>query len=519
VSQLAFNYKGKRIILPPEARHWRVQRLRDGQRGQLDVVRNREGVPLTIPIETETEAFPALVEHRPGHYRLVAVDEELMELEVVPAAYVTVPGARGTPELVESERLEVLPVPREAMAAATPAQMVTAPFGTWPALPMPGSLSGAEYLLGETIRGQVLVMQTMVASLGTSSRNASDGASQMIGAATDLVRAADGAAMPRRVPRDEPRNALPAPTVEPPPLPVLPFFEDFELEEEEDEGAPAKVEGEDVPLSGMLGSVMKAASMVSKVVTPIAESLGTALGPIATLVRGHAPVAEAQPRNASAPPAGEARAAGPPDDEPDGDDADDAAPMMTPAMHSHVVLIGQQLGPDTPLLRRVLQAMDASDRHALVSHWCALSVQDAADDAAERLAPIKVRLERRRARAAEAAAVEQDAPAAAGESGPSAVPVEVSEDVDVDVALDPPPTVPRPTKEPAARVSPEPKDRDQHLLDVMARLSFTDITLAQQLITELPQAERDRWMQKLARMSVEDAAATVRNELARRRLG
>lgn len=90
MSELAFNYQGERFIPPGEAAHWRVRRILDGQRGQLDVVRDVDGVPLIVPIEISHDEFRAAVGDQDGRYRLDALNAEKMPVDV-PAAYVTVP--------------------------------------------------------------------------------------------------------------------------------------------------------------------------------------------------------------------------------------------------------------------------------------------------------------------------------------------------------------------------------------------------------------------------------------------
>ena len=91
MSQLAYNYKGQRFTPPTEARFWRVRRLREGQRGQLDVVRAADGGPLIVPIDIDVDGFRVAVKDWAGRHRLDAFDEYEMLLASVDAAYVTVP--------------------------------------------------------------------------------------------------------------------------------------------------------------------------------------------------------------------------------------------------------------------------------------------------------------------------------------------------------------------------------------------------------------------------------------------
>ncbi|MBZ0238287.1 MAG: hypothetical protein K8M05_38605, partial [Deltaproteobacteria bacterium] len=168
MSELAFNYKNRRFTPKSDAVSWLVERLRDGQRGQLDAVMNDEGAPLTAPIATTPRsAFRALVKNQPGRYRLTQLDGDMMPIEDAETAYVTVPPVES-PRVIDDDG-EAEPVvyddgpaahrataPAPAYRNAAPAQSVpatiTAPFGTWPALPIPTALSGTEYLLAEALR-------------------------------------------------------------------------------------------------------------------------------------------------------------------------------------------------------------------------------------------------------------------------------------------------------------------------------------------------------------------------------
>ncbi len=97
MSNLSFNYKGEPFTPPREATNWRVRRLRDGQRGQLDVVRDPAGMPLILPIASAFEAFRDAVGHAAGRYRLDMVDDQNQAIDGESAYVTVVPPAMAAP--------------------------------------------------------------------------------------------------------------------------------------------------------------------------------------------------------------------------------------------------------------------------------------------------------------------------------------------------------------------------------------------------------------------------------------
>lgn len=377
MSELAFNYKGRRFLLPKEAVFWSVERLRDDQRGQLDVVRGPDGLPLILPITTSIDEFHTQNEDRPGRYKLTPLDESKMELEGVPAAYVTVPPERRPAEVLESPRRDVHVGTRSVRSES----MVTAPFGTWSALPMPLAMSGAEYLLGEALRGHVQMFQMLTAALSDRNASNANGASQMMVAAAELVRAADGAAMPNRQPVTllSPANLLSAGISSPPPDPrnaAGATSNGLDDDSDEDMDAAPKSDDQD-ELESLMGKFGSAIAAVSP-----------AIPHLVTLVRGYPPTATAVTEGL--------RNAGLDDLECDPETENTTASLtVTPAMWSHMRVIYQELGDDGSLFRRAYQALSRDRRSEILDQLCSMDIDDAVDAAAAMIAPCKMRLARR----------------------------------------------------------------------------------------------------------------------------
>ncbi|HVV82904.1 MAG TPA: hypothetical protein VHE35_07475 [Kofleriaceae bacterium] len=582
VSQLAYNYKGQRFTPPTEARFWRVRRLREGQRGQLDVVRGADGRPLIVPIDIDVDGFRVAVSDRAGRYRLDALDEHEMVLASVDAAYVTVPMA--APQ-VDAEELEVqdpvdgargAPLLRNAAPAveAPKPTTVTAPFGVWPALPMPASMTGTEYLLAEALRGQVQMFQMVTVALANQGAAASAGASQMMGAAAELVRAADGAAMPRRPP-PPPAPAAP-PTAGPSPaLPPIVLAApgslaarnaapdcaedwdegDGEGDDETDEhadGADADAEAD------VFAKMMTLADKVQGVIAPVADVARLVMGGMGAGVRNGAPQDEA---------------AGDHDGDAEASPALDVAHLRT----SHILLIAHELGADGSLFRRLLMAMEPEDRQSWTDRLCAMTFEEAVDEVASKLERIKARQARRGTkqtrRASSQDAGGDDAGAdelhgngrgASGHSdsgdvdgqsvgseegdgdesdeadrsdperdgaidvggGDEAVGDEqIADDGegshdDGDAASDPTDsaaaTTPASGPSIAAAPPPSPAAVQARMMEIAKHLRVPEILQAQRMVAQLATSERDIWIGRLMALAPPEAAQVVRAELARR---
>ena len=84
MSELAYDLNGEPITLPASAQWWRVRRFRNpGMRGAPEVVTDRDGAPLVLPIDTAFTDFREEVDGVSGRYRLDPLDERR---KVVPDA-------------------------------------------------------------------------------------------------------------------------------------------------------------------------------------------------------------------------------------------------------------------------------------------------------------------------------------------------------------------------------------------------------------------------------------------------
>lgn len=175
---LSYDKRGVAFGVPAEAARWRVRRFsRPGSRGTCEVVTTRNGAqganeavvygedstPLTIDIEADAAEFRAAVGEVPGLYRLDAIDADGDDCEKVSAAYLYIEG-RATND--------------NTSASGAP------PAG-----------SSLEYALVESVRANSDAIKTM-----------SQSTSVLLEAAAGLVRAADGAGMPRREPAADPAD-------------------------------------------------------------------------------------------------------------------------------------------------------------------------------------------------------------------------------------------------------------------------------------------------------------------------
>lgn len=87
MSELAFNANGETFEVPATVSGWRVRRMKP--RGAPELVYGRDGRPLVIPIESNTDDLRDAVS-AVGKYRLDPVNEDGRTVDGVPAAYVQV---------------------------------------------------------------------------------------------------------------------------------------------------------------------------------------------------------------------------------------------------------------------------------------------------------------------------------------------------------------------------------------------------------------------------------------------
>ncbi|MBV8758196.1 MAG: hypothetical protein JO257_12995 [Deltaproteobacteria bacterium] len=155
MSELAFNANGDSFDVPATVTGWRVRRMKP--RGAPELVYGRDGRPLTVPVESEIEDLREAA-GTPGKYRLDPINDDGKCVEGVPPAYVQV----VKPERNASEG---------AIALASPAPIDDA--------------------VREAMRLNTELAKSVI-----------DRFPEMMTAAAELLRAADGAGLPRRAPRD-----------------------------------------------------------------------------------------------------------------------------------------------------------------------------------------------------------------------------------------------------------------------------------------------------------------------------
>lgn len=149
MSELAFNVHGENFEIPSVVTGWRVRRLKP--RGAPELVYGRDGRPLTIPIESDVVDLREAVGGVVGRYRLDPVNDDGKQVESAPAAYI---------QVVKAE----LPAEGQGMVVRT-----------------------EDDVLREAMRLNTDLAKSIV-----------DRFPEMMTAAAELLRAADGAGMPAR---------------------------------------------------------------------------------------------------------------------------------------------------------------------------------------------------------------------------------------------------------------------------------------------------------------------------------
>lgn len=155
MADLAYNINGEPFELPSGAVNWRVRRMK--QRGAPEVVYGRDGLPLVIAIDADLDELRRNID-APGRFRLDAIDDRGRVIEDLPAAYVMV-----------------------ASTIQPPATTAGAPLAP---------IQSSEGVVAEAMRLNTELARTIV-----------DRFPEMMHAAAELLRAADGAGLPARAPR------------------------------------------------------------------------------------------------------------------------------------------------------------------------------------------------------------------------------------------------------------------------------------------------------------------------------
>lgn len=195
MSELAFNLNGEPFELPTGASAWRVRRFKP--KGAPEVVYGREGTPLVIPLDADMADLRREARAE-GRYRLDAIDEHNRMIAGVPAAYVCI-----HPEDVAAP-MALPPVPSLALEPVKPRELV---------------LQGADAAVIEAMRVNSDLARSIV-----------DKFPVFLEAGAVLLRAADGAGIPARAPRqlevldideiDEEAEEAPPPPTTPTPAPA-----------------------------------------------------------------------------------------------------------------------------------------------------------------------------------------------------------------------------------------------------------------------------------------------------------
>ena len=294
MSELAFNITGDAFDVPELVTGWRVKRLKP--RGAPELVYGSDGFPLTVPIETDMDGLRQAVGGVLGKYRLDAVDEQGKVVEGVEPAYVTVAKVERTREVEKPAKED-----------------------------------------GNSVLCEAMRMNTELA------KSVIDRFPEMMHAAAELLRAADGAGMPARQPRQ---------------------VEDEDDGEEDDDYEPAPTSS---PTFELINTLV--GQVVPIVVTALAGKKGPSLAGILDW-RKAAPQAQPAQLPTETPSGGEAPQ--PPADE------HEELPPLDPKMMGHFIAIQSALTPaEAALARQIAAELSPKEMRAWFAELSALSVPDA----------------------------------------------------------------------------------------------------------------------------------------------
>ncbi|MFT3697701.1 MAG: hypothetical protein QM831_31470 [Kofleriaceae bacterium] len=156
MSDLAYNINGEAFEVPIAATGWRVRRMKP--RGAPEVVYGHDGIPLIVPIDSDLSELRRNVDS-PGRFRLDAVDDRGRTIEDVPAAYLMVANVIGD---LDSDALANVPK----------------------------QVNEEDGAVREAMRLNTELAKSVI-----------DRFPEVMHAAAELLRAADGAGLPARLPR------------------------------------------------------------------------------------------------------------------------------------------------------------------------------------------------------------------------------------------------------------------------------------------------------------------------------
>jgi hypothetical protein len=199
MSELHFDAEGEPVRVPADAEELRVRRFRKpGERGACEVVHGAVGAPLFVPADTSYLEFRKLVDNVPGRYRLDPVDESRRACSGSVPLYVTIDPHRNGSTTADDR----------------------------------------DSLSRELVRAHVEMMRN---NNETMNNLASHFASMMT-ATAEILRAADGAGLPRR---------------DPPPPVTTPADDDDEDDQEEEDDDEREPSHPLMPLADVLAALLR----------------------------------------------------------------------------------------------------------------------------------------------------------------------------------------------------------------------------------------------------------------------
>jgi hypothetical protein len=339
MSELHYDADGEPAKLPATAEEFRVRRFRKpGERGACEIVHGADGAPLYVAVDTTYNEFRTLVDGVAGRYRLDPVDAGRAVCKDAVPMYVTIDPARRNSGGQGDE----------------PSGMVR-----------------------ELMRANVEMMRANV----EMTKHVTERLAGIMSATSEILRAADGANLPRREP-----------------LPPLPAAEVDDQDDEDDDDqdpvnplaiALARLLEQATPMLGAYMADRMARERRAQAAAPAASSPAPAAAPAPEPAAPAAPTPTPAP--AAAPPAADATAA-------PASDLRNAAPpppaAPTPEQIQHLFAVRAKL---TDAEQRVVMAaiprMDPTARAEWMATVCALSVDDAAELVRSMMPPLRTKKE------------------------------------------------------------------------------------------------------------------------------
>jgi hypothetical protein len=228
MSELAFDEDGQHFQVPATVTRWRVRRFNNpGKPGGAQVVYGDDSLPLFLDVDTTAEEFREAVGGAPGRYRLDGTDAHGRIVDGVPPAYLMIHGPT---------------------MASSGAGYGGVGYGGPPAS------SATEYALVEMARVN-----------GEAFKSVADKFGNICDALSNVVRAVDGAGLPRRAPLG--------------PLLVDQVGQDDE-DNDEDERNAAPQPAPQATIATVLGQVMQMVQVFAQMSGGNPAKLGAVMGQV-----------------------------------------------------------------------------------------------------------------------------------------------------------------------------------------------------------------------------------------------